>query len=336
MKTLRHAFSLVVPWLLLLAVAGCRSAPAASPTPLLTPTAPPSPSAPPEPTATPPPPTATATATLPPSPTPDPRYGTLTMVENDVKASIRADMEPMPAAEGLKIFVTGKVITGDASRAELQLSPEETLVRVGAHSQFVLKERFQEEEKTTLRLLLGKLWVILRGGTLDVETSSGTAAVRGSLMSVAYNPETGQMTVTCLEGHCALSNDLGSVDLVGGQAASISALGQPPTPPRQIYPNELQGWLDMAADVASQYIPPTPTPVPNYIVYHLYNACSEVWHWRFFGPKPVTLDIPPGKTAVGTLVGGTYTAIDWVGTDITKIHHTGPLPPGGELNVTCR
>ncbi|NPA93171.1 MAG: FecR domain-containing protein, partial [Chloroflexi bacterium] len=316
----------------LLGLAGCTPAtPTTSPTTVLTPTivASPLPSA----TATPVPPT--ATATIPPSPTPDTRFGTLTLVENDVRASIHEGMEPMPAAQGLKIFVTGQVITGDASRAELRLSPEDTLVRIGANTQFVLQARDQKEEKTTLRLLLGKLWVILRGGTLDVDTSSGTAAVRGSLMSVAFDPQSGRMTVTCLEGHCALSNAQGSVELTGGEAASILSADQPPSPPRQLYPREFQEWLDMAGDVASQYIPPTPTPVPNYTIYRLYNACSAVWHWRFFGPKPVSLDIPPGKTAVGTLVGGTYTAIDWVGTDITQIHHTGPIPPGGELNVTC-
>ncbi len=241
----------------------------------------------------------------------------------------------MPPAPGLKIFVTGQVITGEASRAELRLSPEGTLVRIGANTQFVLQARDQQEEKTTLRLLLGKLWVILRGGALDVDTSSGIATVRGSLMSVAFDPQSGRMAVTCLEGHCTLSNAFGSVELTGGEAASIPSADQPPSPPRQLHPREFQEWLDIAGDVASQYIPSTPTPTPNYTTYRLYNACNAVWHWRFFGPKPIVLDIPPKKTAVGTLVGGTYTAIDWVGTNNTQIHHTGPIPPGGELNVTC-
>lgn len=280
----------------------------------------------------------TPSSTPSPSPTPDPRFGTLQEPVNDVQARPHPNDALAKAEEGMRIFTGGDVQTGDESRTALLLSPEETTVRIGANTHFVLQARSPEKETTVLQMLFGKLWVILKGGSLDVETPSGTASVRGSLMSVDYNPEQGSLTVTCLEGHCALQNLAGElVELQGGQMASIPYPDALPSEPSPIPHDELQEWLEMAPDEAQPFIdtltpheaPATPT------AYHLVNNCDEVWHWRFTGPRAISIDIAPHSAASGLLTpAGTYSAIDWLGDNTSETHTTGPMPPGGTLTAS--
>ncbi len=321
----------LLPFLGILWLNGCNTAPATAP--------PPSPAAatPVPPTLTPvPSPTFTPSPTNTPTATPDPRFATVEDAVNDVTARARPDDAPAPATQGLKIYTGGDVQTGDESRASLLLTPEDTIIRVGANTHFVLQARTPDEGKTTLQMLLGKLWIILKGGSLDVETPSGTASVRGSLMSVSYTAD-GALQVTCLEGHCGVQSTTGEhVDLTNGEAITIPGVGEPPSDIFPIPEEELEEWLEMAGEAAEPYIPtatyaPSPTPLP--ITYHLVNNCDEVWHWRFSGPHPVSLDIAPHSAATGTLVGGTYTAVDWIGDNGEK-HSTGPIYPGGYITAT--
>jgi hypothetical protein len=100
----------------------------------------------------------------------------------------------------------GQVQTGDDGRVRLDLSTG-TIIRVAPASLFtlILNEPAEESLKTSLELLLGKIFIILNGGSMEVQTPSGTAAVRGSYMSVEYNPPSGGTRITCLEGNCSLA-----------------------------------------------------------------------------------------------------------------------------------
>ncbi len=174
-----------------------------------------------------------------PSATPDERFGVLTLVENEVQARVRPGADLEPAREGLKIFVGGELLTGADGRAELHLLPEDTIVRVNANSHFVLKKRDPATATTSLKLLFGKIWIILKGGSLDVETPNGVASVRGSIMSVEYYPQQQSITVVCLEGHCAFESSQGTVEMTTGQMISISPVTpQPVSTPKTMNPDE--------------------------------------------------------------------------------------------------
>ncbi len=204
----------------------------------------------------------TATWTLVPSATPDQRYGILTLVENDVQIRVRPGEAFQPAAEGQKLFVGGEILTNADSRAELHLLPEDTIVRINANTHFVLKKREPTTATTSLKLLFGKIWIILKGGSLDVETPNGVASVRGSIMSVEYYPDQQAVTVVCLEGHCAFSSAEGTVEMTTGQMISISPVTpQPVSTPETLKPDEYKHEQEQLESWDKQTPEPDKTPM---------------------------------------------------------------------------
>ena len=151
------------------------------------------------------------------------REAALSEIENTVTARTISTNEAAPASNGLIIFETGSVETGANSRARLDLNPDGTIIRVGPNSSFILTTLTKEndEPKTKLELLFGQVFILLNGGSLDVQTPSGVASVRGSLMSVTYSPGQNRTTTTCLEGHCVVEDDDEEIELTEGQAADF-------------------------------------------------------------------------------------------------------------------
>ena len=68
------------------------------------------------------------------------------------------------------------------------------------------------------------------------------------MLGVSYDPKTGKMIATCLEGHCSLKNEMRQIDLVGGQAADIIN-GRLSDQPRSITDGELYDWLNYAPEL---------------------------------------------------------------------------------------
>ena len=202
-----------------------------------------------EPTFTPKPPTATPRPTASPTSTSN-RSAAFTLVENTVEARISASDEYAPASVGLTFFAGGAARTGEDGRARLDLAPDGTIIRVVPNTIFTLPELKEEngEPFTLIELLLGQLYIILSGGELQVKTPSGVAAVRGSMLGVFYDPTTGAMTATCLEGHCSLRNDEGIVELIAGQAADIRD-GILSHEPRPLTETELRDWIEFAPEL---------------------------------------------------------------------------------------
>jgi hypothetical protein len=128
------------------------------------------------------------------------RTATLAEVVNQVFWRADANAAEAPAANGQVLQVGSSVRTGAASSVQLNLS-EGTLVRMKENSQFTLTALNQDSSNpfTQLSMAVGKLWIILSGGTAQVETPAGVAAVRGSYMAVSYNPALNEMKVMCLE-----------------------------------------------------------------------------------------------------------------------------------------
>jgi hypothetical protein len=170
----------------------------------------------------------------------------------------------------------GQVQTGDDGRVRLNLSTG-TIVRVAPASLFTLASNKQSdgELKTKFELTLGQLFIILNGGSMEVDTPTGTAAVRGSYMSVSYDPTTREVRVTCLEGHCSLAGTSGSVDITAGQTAIITLSGQPPQV-GEMSDQDIQNWLNNNPE--AKLVLPAPTDEP---------LATE---------PPVATDAPPTET----------------------------------------
>ncbi len=201
------------------------------------------------PTSTPTPVPATPLPTASPAPT-SARSALFTEVENAVEARPSPSDEYAPASVGLTILTGGAARTGDDGRARLDLLPDATILRLAPNTIFALSELEETDDGpfTILKLFIGKIYIILSGGELQVETPSGLASVRGSMMGVSYDPKTGAMTVTCLEGHCRLQNRDHGIDLVAGQAADIRD-GALSDEPRDLTDGELLDWFEFTPEL---------------------------------------------------------------------------------------
>ncbi|MBN1305307.1 MAG: DUF3048 C-terminal domain-containing protein [Anaerolineales bacterium] len=157
------------------------------------------------------------------APTLDPFHATIIELQGDVRTRQPYQNEFSPAEPGMRLEVEGLIRTMLDGRARLDLSSG-TTIRIAPSTtvQILDNQISQYGLSTRLRLELGKLWIILNGGTLEVETPSGLASVRGSYMSVELLAD-GEITITCLEGNCRLGNSTGEVNITNGQTATITS-----------------------------------------------------------------------------------------------------------------
>jgi hypothetical protein len=175
------------------------------------------------------------------------RSATVTEAENDVQVKLNESADFTAAQTGMTMQAGGSVQTGEAGKARLDLLPEGTIIRVAPNSTFVFTalEENGGKPQSTLELLKGKIWVLLKGGDLSVKTPSGVASVRGSLLGVSYDPEKGRLEATCLEGDCALKDDdsEAEVELTDGEYSYIEG-DDSPSEPEQMTEEQLQEWVD--------------------------------------------------------------------------------------------
>ncbi len=169
----------------------------------------------------------------------------LTSIAGEVLARLPEETTFGAVSEPVLLPVKSQVKTLQDSQARLDLATG-TIVRLGPNTLFTLQVQQNGSEGLFTRIWMdvGKVWVILNGGTLEIETPSGLAAVRGSYMSVEYYPENDDLTVTCLEGICSLQNEMGMMDMVAGEACDIEARGEPPHG-RMMNSSEMNDWMDM-------------------------------------------------------------------------------------------
>ena len=191
------------------------------------------------------------THTVTPSPVPTPsRRAEFSLVEPLVEARASASGEFSAAAAGVTLPVGGEARTGEDGRARLDLAPDGTIIRLAPNTHFTVSQLEKRDGNpfTLLKLFFGKLFIILSGGELQVGTSSGVASVRGSMMSVSFDPDAKVMTVTCLEGHCSLRKGKDTIELVAGQAAEILN-GILSRGPRDLTDAEIFEWLEYAPEL---------------------------------------------------------------------------------------
>jgi len=196
-------------------------------------------------------------------------------VENDVSLKRTAESPFEEAFVNDEVKVNAQVKTSEDSRTRIDLSSG-TVIRLGPESIFTLEINHETDNGLLTRLKVegGQIWIVLNGGSLEVETSSGLAGVRGSYMSTGYDSESGDVRITCLEGHCAAENESGAVEFTTGEAADLSADGAPPIK-SEMTAEEFQMWADNVPE-AKSLLPaelfitpmptarePTPTPTPT-------------------------------------------------------------------------
>ena len=235
MKYLACIFSLI---LIIGVLTGCttESTPAsptatAIPIPTLPPTSTTIPSA-----TLPPPPTDTPT----PAPTPTGPQAIISDLVNQV------DAHPLPegaweqAQSEMVVYQGGEVWAKEASTARLRI--DEELVRVAPNTIFT----FQQPDDQTLQINLqeGQMWLnvtgLQPGETLQVETPSAVASVRGTRFSVRVDAD-GRTVTSVLEGSVVLSAESFTRTLVSGYQAFVLP-GQPPSEPEPISLTEAILW----------------------------------------------------------------------------------------------
>jgi hypothetical protein len=155
------------------------------------------------------------------------------------------------ASEGQELLESGGVKTGDESRVRVDIS-DGTVVRVAANTEFTLVTLSPEatDPVTTFVLDAGKLFVrvtrALGGGAFEIETPSGVATVRGSLMSAEYSRQTGRFLITCLEGECQIMDRARQqfTDLREGEQSEIGGPGQGPLAAQLMDEAQLDDWAE--------------------------------------------------------------------------------------------
>ncbi|MFZ2097446.1 MAG: FecR domain-containing protein, partial [Anaerolineales bacterium] len=146
--------------------------------------------------------------------------------------------------DGYTLNMVQQLQTQQQSKVRLDLSTG-SIVRLGQSTIFSLAQT-QDASSSGLSLLtmqLGKMWIVLKGGSIDVNTPGGLASVRGSYISVWVDPDTNFITVMCLEGHCNFTNNAGTVELTSAQKViSIDPNILPVVQPMDM--SDIQSWLD--------------------------------------------------------------------------------------------
>ena len=179
-----------------------------------------------------------------------------------------------PATTESVLGVNGQIQTGDDGRVRLDLSSG-TILRVAPSSLFTLASNEEVEGglATKIKLELGQVFIILNGGSAEVETPSGVATVRGSILEVLVDPVTGDVYVLCAEGDCTAGNGAGTVHFTAGQKTILyfSATGEWTLPILEdMTPEEIQNFLDNNPELLEvinelfnqQNPPPAPPPPP--------------------------------------------------------------------------
>jgi FecR-like protein len=189
-------------------------------------------------------------STQPITPTPSiPLTAQLSELKGGVEAKQRDISDFSTAQNGMTLEVNGAVRTQEDGRARLDLSSG-TIVRVAPSSVFTLESNIPQDNSlaTKIKLELGRIFIILKGGNLDIETPSGEASVRGSYLMVFVDPITLDVYLTCLEGDCSGENASGKIIFVTGQSVRLfhASGSNPPLPPifGMMTNEDFQEWLN--------------------------------------------------------------------------------------------
>lgn len=292
--------------------------------------------------------------------------GTVTLKESN-----EADF--VQASAGMSLLTNGQVKTAEDGRVRLDLSSG-TIIRLVPSTLFTLEsnEPVDNGLATKLKMEAGKIFIILNGGSIDVETPSGVASVLGSYMMVEVDSITKDTYITCLEGDCSASNPAGTIKFTDGQKTILFHAGPDGKyeAPELLNMSEddFQTWLDEnpeAKDIYDRYIannikptatkaPPTATSLPIVELSPSSVACFKVIYpldqtdLPHDGPVIFAWESQPG--AANYLItfyypDGTNAPFQTTETELTRYMDTMPaggnylwdvIAIGGDGNEICR
>jgi LysM repeat protein len=135
------------------------------------------------------------------------RTAVVTRVEGEAEARPDAASEWSPAAEGLTLAEGSQVRTGADGQVFIKFT-EGSKVQIGPDTSITFNIFYPDlnSQLASLAMSGGQIWVQLASGALDVETPLDIASARVARMSVAYNPQTQALSVTCLQGTCGFGS----------------------------------------------------------------------------------------------------------------------------------
>lgn len=152
-------------------------------------------------------------------------------VEGRVKVKQPNSSSFVDGENGMILREGAQVVTEINGRAKIEFN-EDHYSRMGPNTIFIFNSVGEQSGDffANISLEIGEIWLIIKGGTIDVDTEVGLASVRGSYMSVSVDPVTGTERLTCLEGTCVVSNQAGSVQLGIGEIGIMLNSIIAPTP----------------------------------------------------------------------------------------------------------
>lgn len=148
------------------------------------------------------------------APTLNPRTANIKEIVNQVDARNSQAQDFGTASVGQSLNVGGQARTGENSKARLDFT-EGTIIRLGPSTILSVQDLTANNGSplTRFQLELGKLWIALKGGTLDVQTPAGIVSVRGSYTILEVFSD-GTVRVAHLEGvavHVPTNTTLGNL-----------------------------------------------------------------------------------------------------------------------------
>ena len=149
------------------------------------------------------------------------------------------DVVDMGGAELVKL--SGEVRAGRSLLVQLDGGSQ---IVFSAGSVFTISEFGTDpaNAQTRIELTLGEVYVALKGGSLDVNTPSGSASVSGSLLGITLVPGSTELVATCMEGVVKLKREGVEVTVPPGQRAAVSNESPAPAVGGAMAPAELAGW----------------------------------------------------------------------------------------------
>jgi LysM repeat protein len=137
----------------------------------------------------------------------DERTAALQEVAGTVEVKSGTNSPWTAAKVGDRLTQGSQLRTAAGSRALIHLT-EGSRIRVDPSTTFAVKilNPYLDSLLTSLELQQGKVWVLLNGGALDVETSLGIASARAAYLSADFDPQQKTLIVTCLQGTCSFGD----------------------------------------------------------------------------------------------------------------------------------
>jgi ferric-dicitrate binding protein FerR (iron transport regulator) len=234
---------------------------------------------------------------------------------------VRGAAERIAAYTGLQLEPKDEVYTAGDGRVRLDLS-DGTITRLGPNTLFVMGSTDRKGDGLIYRvtLYMGEIWIILKGGGMEVATPYGLASVQGSFMHVKIGREVEETVVTCLEGSCTVGNEEGQVDLVAGLGARMTNLKASPEV-RRMSPEEVQEWLETIPEALDML--PQLSATLEALPAELPTARAGVRDWCPGAPGWVSINAQAGDTLASLAQP--------LGVNPAELAHANCIDPNAEL-----